>query len=375
MKNSAEWKGYANEIQHTVNRSSIQWMLILVSFFYGIVTLYLLIDDSALKQVSAIAYTATIVSIIFSSQYFWEKSLNVNKFFLSSIMLSIAWVSLAFVIYHQWGEVESASDLIVIGFICSILGYYSHFYLLMMSSTILTATYLALQMQILTISSLDLFITVIKFPVLLVLFMHTIRKLLLKGQYHVVKNEMLKRQLQRLNIIDDLTQIQNRKGFRLAMASALASAHRFKLGFSLLILDVDFFKQFNDNLGHPEGDKCLIKIAQLLSDTFQRETDTVTRLGGEEFAILIPDVDWHSADIICKRIHDNIERAAIMHPNSTVSRQLTVSIGGAIYKNGDDEKSIYSRADKALYQAKAQGRNCSIILANEDQATVKSNLD
>ncbi len=64
-----------------------------------------------------------------------------------------------------------------------------------------------------------------------------------------------------------------------------------------------------------------------------------------------------------------------MHPNSTVSRQLTVSIGGAIYKNGDDEKSIYSRADKALYQAKAQGRNCSIILANDEQAPAKSNLD
>lgn len=368
MKESAEWKGYANEIQHTVNRSSIQWMLILVAFFQAIVTLYLVLDNAALKLGTAISYSLSIVCLIYSAQYFLEKAINHKKFFLASIMLSIAWINLAFIIFHQWGEIESASDLIVIGFICTILGFYSHFSLLLISSSVLTTTYLALQMQVLAISALDLVITVIKFPVLLVLFMRTIRKLLLKGQYHVVKNEMLKRQLQRLNIIDDLTQIQNRKGFRMAMASALASAHRFKLGFSLLILDVDFFKQFNDSLGHPEGDRCLTKVAQILTDTFQRETDTVTRLGGEEFAILIPDVDWQSTNNICQRIQRNIERAAIVHPNSEVSNQLTVSIGGAIYKTGDDEKSIYSRADKALYEAKAKGRNCSVVFANEIQA-------
>ena len=368
MKNSAEWKGYANEVQHTVNRSSILWMFILVAFFLAIVTLYLVIDITPLKQASAIAYTLTIVCIIFSGQYFWEKSINASKFILSSILLLISWVSLAFIIYNQWGEVESASDLLVIGFICSILGYYSHLRLLVISSIVLTAVYLTLQMQIVAMSSLDLFITVIKFPVLLILFMRTIRQLLLKGQYYVVKNEMLKRQLQRLNIIDDLTQIQNRKGFRLALTSALASAHRFKLGFSLLILDIDFFKQYNDNLGHPEGDRCLVKIAQLLTDTFQRETDTVTRLGGEEFAILVPDVDWRSADSICQRVHRVIANAAIIHPESPIATTLTVSIGGAIYKTGDDEKTIYARADKALYQAKSQGRNSSVILANETQA-------
>lgn len=368
MKNSAEWKEYANEIQHTVNRSSIQWMLILVAFFQVIVTLYLVIDKSSLKQGSVLAYTLAILSLIFATQYFWEKSLHVVKFFISSVMLSIAWLCLAYIIFNQWGKVESASDLLVIAFICSILAYYSNLTLLYISSFSIAAIYLALQIQV-PQTAFDLFISVIKFPVLLILFMRTMRQLLLKGQYHVVKNEMLKRQLQRLNIIDDLTQIQNRKGFRLAMTAALASAHRFKLGFSLLILDVDFFKQYNDNLGHPEGDKCLVKIAQILTDIFQRETDSVTRLGGEEFAILIPDVDWHSADIICQRIHKTLESEAIIHPDSSVSNILTVSIGAATYKNGDDEKSIYARADKALYQAKAQGRNGSVILANEEAAT------
>jgi diguanylate cyclase (GGDEF)-like protein len=173
--------------------------------------------------------------------------------------------------------------------------------------------------------------------------------------------------LQRLSIIDDLTQIQNRKGFRLALNSSLASAQRFKLGFTLLILDIDFFKQYNDSLGHPAGDKCLVIIAEILTDCFQRETDIVTRLGGEEFAVVVPDVDWHAADKICQRIHQAIAEAAIVHPNSSVSSIVTVCIGGAIFTADDDDSSIYIRADKALYQAKSQGRNCSVISANESQ--------
>lgn len=288
-------------------------------------------------------------------------------------MLTTACLSIAFVIYNQWGEITSAENLLIIAFICSLLANYSHLTLLFLSSLAFTAAYIALQMQLSTDSVFDLFISFSKFPILLILFMQTIRKMLLKGQSHVVQSEMLNRQLQRVSIIDDLTQIQNRKGFRLALTASLARAQRFNLGFTLLILDIDFFKQYNDSLGHPAGDKCLVDIAKMLTDCFQRETDIVTRLGGEEFAILVPDVDRQAAGKICQRIHKALAEAAIVHPNSSVSSTVTVCIGGAIFTANDDEKSIYIRADKALYQAKSQGRNCSVISANEShQSSVES---
>lgn len=375
MKNSAEWKGYSEEIQHTVNKSSIQWMLILVIFFHAIVTLYINIDSQPLNGLSTLAYGVIGLSIIISATYLRTDKYQFISFNLSSAMLTVAWLSLAFIIYSQWEQAEPAADLLTIAFICSILANFSNIALLLLSSTAFATAFVSLQLQ-LQLTTLDLFISFSKFPVLLFLFMQTIRKMLTKGQYHVVKNEMLKRQLQRISIIDDLTQIQNRKGFRLALSSSLASAQRFKLGFTLLILDVDYFKQYNDSLGHPAGDQCLIKIAEIFTKCFKRETDIVTRLGGEEFAILVPDVDWYTADKICQRIHQAIANAAIIHPDSSIDNKITISIGAATYKVGDDETSIYARADKAVYQAKSQGRNCSVILANEShQNMAKSKVD
>ncbi len=367
MKNSAEWKGYSEEIQHTVNKSSIQWMLILVIFFHAIVTLYINIDSQPLNDVSTLAFVVIGLSIIISCIYLKTDKYQIISFSLASAMLTVAWLSIAFIIYNQWEQAEPAADLIAIAFICSILANFSNITLLLLSSTAFGMAFIALQWQM-QLTTFDLLISFSKFPVLLFLFMQTIRKMLTKGQYHVVKNEMLRRQLQRLSIIDDLTQIQNRKGFRLALASSLASAQRFNLGFTLLILDVDYFKQFNDSLGHPAGDQCLVSIAKILTDSFQRETDIVTRLGGEEFAILVPDVDWYAAGKICQRIHQAIADAAIIHPCSSVAKTVTVSIGGAIFKSEDNETSIYARADKAVYQAKSQGRNGSVILANENQS-------
>jgi diguanylate cyclase (GGDEF)-like protein len=366
LKNSTEWKGYSEEIQHTVNKSSIQWMLILVIFFHAIVTLYINIESQSLNDLSTVAFMIIVFSIIISCIYLRTDKYRFINFYLSSVMLTVAWLSIAFIIYNQWGQADSAIDLIIIAFICSLLANYSNISLLILSSVAFATAFVVLQFQM-QLTTLDLLISFSKFPVLLFLFMQTIRKLLTKGQYHVVKNEMLKRQLQRLSIIDDLTQIQNRKGFRLALASSLASAKRFNLGFTLLILDVDYFKQYNDSFGHPAGDQCLVDIAQVLTDCFQRETDIVTRLGGEEFAILVPDVDWCAASKVCQRVHQAIADAAIIHPSSLVAKMLTVSIGGAIFKSDDDEVSIYARADKAVYQAKSQGRNGSVILANESK--------
>jgi diguanylate cyclase (GGDEF)-like protein len=368
LKNSHEWKKYSDEIQQTVNKSGIQWMLVLVIFFQVIITIYLNIDNQQIKHSSVLPFILIALSFVISVLYLWANNAIFINFFSCSIMLTITWLSMAFIIYNQWGAIESAQSLLIIAFICSLLANYSNLFLLFVSSFTLTTAYIVLQLQVAThLTEFDLFITFSKFPVLLILFMQTIRKMLLKGQHSVVQNEILNRQLQRLSITDDLTQIQNRKGFRLALASSLASAQRFKLGFTLLILDIDFFKQYNDSLGHPAGDKCLVNIAEILTGCFQRETDIVTRLGGEEFAVLVPDVDWHAADKICQRIHQALAEAAIVHPNSPVSSAVTVCIGGAIFTTDDDDSSIYVRADKALYQAKSQGRNCSVISANESQ--------
>ena len=186
MKNSAEWKGYSEEIQHTVNKSSIQWMLILVIFFHAIVTLYINIDSQPLNGLSTLAYGVIGLSIIISATYLRTDKYQFISFNLSSAMLTVAWLSLAFIIYSQWEQAEPAADLLTIAFICSILANFSNIALLLLSSTAFATAFVSLQLQ-LQLTTLDLFISFSKFPVLLFLFMQTIRKMLTKGSITSLK--------------------------------------------------------------------------------------------------------------------------------------------------------------------------------------------
>jgi len=157
--------------------------------------------------------------------------------------------------------------------------------------------------------------------------------------------------LEQLSGTDPLTELSNRRVFNARLAEEIARSNRYGLPLSVLILDVDNFKGYNDTFGHPEGDEVLKAIAHLLSQSV-REVDCLARLGGEEFGVVLPETDIANAQKLAERMRASIEKT----PWS--KRPVTVSIGvAALSKAVHDAKTIVLKADAALYEAKRGGRN------------------
>lgn len=169
----------------------------------------------------------------------------------------------------------------------------------------------------------------------------------------------LKKEYKQLSIVDPLTGLYNRRFFNTVFTKEVNRAMRLKTSLTFLILDVDFFKAYNDNYGHDMGDVLLKKLAVKLQETSKRSTEFVFRLGGEEFCIMCSGLTKEKAKEHVNGILDAVEGMQISHHFSQASQYLSVSIGyyyidGSEYIN---EKTIYKNADLALYNAKESGRN------------------
>ncbi len=169
------------------------------------------------------------------------------------------------------------------------------------------------------------------------------------------------RELTRLSSVDGLTGIANRRSFDDTLQREWRHAIRRSRALSLLIVDVDQFKQFNDGYGHQAGDECLKMVAQILEQQIRRSTDLVARYGGEEFAVILPDTDAEGALCVAEKMREAVIALQIEHRYSSVEPELTVSIGtaSACPSRGEEAgyMSILHYADQALYKAKRGGRN------------------
>jgi diguanylate cyclase (GGDEF)-like protein len=165
--------------------------------------------------------------------------------------------------------------------------------------------------------------------------------------------------LEKLSSIDGLTDIYNRRRFDEALDREWALAKREQTFLSLIIIDIDFFKQFNDMYGHAAGDDCLRKVAATLKTTLHRPTDFVARYGGEEFVVLLPNTDIQGAETIAEKLRIHIESLNIPHEKSKVASTVTISLGIAATIPGDplSPKALIEIADKYLYESKENGRN------------------
>lgn len=172
--------------------------------------------------------------------------------------------------------------------------------------------------------------------------------------------------LRSLAFKDGLTGIYNRRYFDHSLERQSSLSARNNAPLSLLMVDIDFFKRYNDTLGHLAGDDALRAVAELLQNCCNRPTDIAARYGGEEFAVLLPDTAEEGAVKIAKTILSEIEAANITHPDSELS-YLTVSIGIAVSVDGETS-SLLDLADKQLYLAKKLGRNTYHI---DDTSRVK----
>jgi diguanylate cyclase (GGDEF)-like protein len=181
-----------------------------------------------------------------------------------------------------------------------------------------------------------------------------ITRVLREAQFKHERSKLLK-ELEKLAITDALTGLYNSRHFFAQIKTEIKRYNRYSRALSLLIIDIDFFKNYNDTWGHLEGDKVLMEIGKTIN-ACMRSMDTAYRYGGEEFAILLPETRIKKACVVGARIKDAIS-ARIFEPEPGVRKNVTVSIGATELVEGEDFRSFISRTDKALYRSKDSGRN------------------
>ncbi len=182
----------------------------------------------------------------------------------------------------------------------------------------------------------------------------------------IKKIEEQKHTLQELSLTDGLTGIANRRSLDARLYSELNIAKEKGSSLSILIMDIDCFKNFNDHYGHLSGDDCLRDIAKAFKNSSLRKKDFVARFGGEEFVIILPDTDEKGATTIANSMLKVISSLKITHEWNTASPYVTMSIGVASFSPQQpiSDETLLNNADKALYTAKEQGKNCSILFKN-----------
>jgi diguanylate cyclase (GGDEF)-like protein len=171
--------------------------------------------------------------------------------------------------------------------------------------------------------------------------------------------EEANQKLQRLSSVDGLTGIANRRCFDNLFVQAWRFSLRKPAPVSLMMIDIDYFKSFNDTYGHLRGDECLKQVARALGDALHRPADLLARYGGEEFVVLLWDTDAHGAAVVAEALRTRIEQLQIANDQAPVAH-ITISVGTAtaVALPGVRSHDLIAAADHALYQAKRAGRNC-----------------
>jgi len=175
-------------------------------------------------------------------------------------------------------------------------------------------------------------------------------------------NQSLERandELRKVSSLDGLTGVPNRRFHDEMLGREWRRCRRNRQPLSVIMVDIDYFKLFNDYYGHLVGDRCLKQVAETLQSVIRRSTDLVARYGGEEFVAVLPDTDEKGAVNVARRMKSNVEALGLSHAASRITDHVTISIGAvsAVPTNEFTADLLVFAADKALYEAKENGRN------------------
>jgi diguanylate cyclase (GGDEF)-like protein len=182
------------------------------------------------------------------------------------------------------------------------------------------------------------------------------------------------RALERLSLQDGLTSLANRRHFDAQLTLQLASARRNGRTLALVMFDLDAFKDYNDCYGHLAGDDCMKQVAASLRTCCQRATDVAARIGGEEFALILPDTDLAGATLVAEAAREAVARLRIPHARSAIAPYVTISGGCAACGAGAyvTEDQLITAADESLYEAKRSGRNRIVAVSAPSHSAVSS---
>lgn len=165
--------------------------------------------------------------------------------------------------------------------------------------------------------------------------------------------------LLKLATTDELTRTANRRHFDYMFELEWSRAIRHHNSLSLISIDIDYFKRYNDYYGHPEGDRCLLQVARVLGSCLVRSSDMLARLGGEEFMVLLPETDEQGARMLCEKLRKSIFDLALPHENRDDNDRVTISLGmvSTVPDQQQTAATFLKKADESLYKAKKAGRN------------------
>jgi len=185
-------------------------------------------------------------------------------------------------------------------------------------------------------------------------------KRVLKERDHTKERIRMMEKLQKLAVTDGLTKLYNSRSFYSQLETEVDRFNRYKHPLALLLLDLDHFKEYNDNFGHLEGDKVLVRFSQIIKSCL-RANDTAYRYGGEEFTVILPETGGEEAGTVAQRIRAALE-AERFTPLDGKKVKITISIGVTEYQPKEELSTFIQRADKAMYRSKQKGRNMVSML-------------
>jgi len=182
-------------------------------------------------------------------------------------------------------------------------------------------------------------------------------------------SKQLLEKIEKQSITDYLTEIMNRRGIEIILSREIARARRTDTWLSVIMIDVDFFKRFNDNHGHQAGDRCLIQVADIIQSCMARQTDLLGRFGGEEFMVILPDTNIEGAAKVAESIRLCILKNNILYGASNANPlSVTLGVAGARGTAVTSVDQLIRLADDALYRGKHQGRNCVVTEGVDDDS-------
>ncbi len=341
------------------NIHSFTWLWASVTIIQAIIFIF------ALKyhQVSENIYILTLLSYLLGNLYLVPKLIENNQLNRTEIRISVAlavvnWLLMAHSLADLWGAYYGTEKVLLIGFFSLVMCLNTSAMLLCVATTPIIIAHGIYEGYFLGVSGLGLWTSVIKYPLFLVAIVITqinTNKRLMESHQRLL---LLNKQLIDLKNLDPLTGLNNRRVFDNEMSYLVNLHRRNQQPLSLMIIDIDFFKRYNDAMGHPEGDRCLKSVTKAIQHAVKRDTDIIARIGGEEFAVILPNTTLEACQHVAQSAIESVRRSQILHPDSPVSDVVTISIGCACTsKQIETSEALYREADDALYHIKKTTRN------------------
>ncbi|EGZ4334060.1 GGDEF domain-containing protein [Salmonella enterica subsp. enterica serovar Texas] len=354
------WQDHKDMVRQAL-RVSIPWFTFVnISFALLILFRHILIrdvDQSIITQAERLPLIDNITGgiIVFSALillFVYRLPARFTPLCLMLLILSLMWsyCSYCFIVWWQLPFSWPLSVILMLTALAA-LYYYPPALLLFIIPLWLTALLASVQLnQNVNIRFLLVWLTL---TAILIYGRFILQRWFDEAWWRYQENRMLIARLDVMAHQDALTGTANRRSMESFLEDALCQA----VPFALIMLDVDYFKHYNDHYGHQAGDACLAKVAGVMKRSVRTPADLVARYGGEEFVVVLPSSSLNDAALVAERIQTNLRETALPHVASAISETVTVSMGLTLSTADDSVASIIARADKALYRAKQQGRN------------------